>query len=205
MEGVGGRGGGLKYEIRAIVDFITARCDITEVGMVKTHMSANRFVKWFLDGAASGANPFLSTDEINKLKQKMSSHHEVWANFCIEKTDDAKGFDDCLKEKKDAWVSSEFSDKPRAAAAADVLYRVLKGAFLDDFMYMASKPNLTLDEFLRKDSEHEIDNLRVAYIEFLDKCSQTACGVISEQAVDEEDVTGLDDESELKNACKKRR
>ena len=173
--------------------------------MVKTHMSANRFVKWFLDGAASGANPFLSTDEINKLKQKMFSHHEVWANFCIENTDDAKGFDDCLKEKKDAWVSSEFSDKPRAAAAADVLYSVLKGAFLDDFMCMASKPNLTLDEFLRKDSDHEIDNLRVAYLEFLDKCSQTAYGVINVQPVDAEEHIPGDDESEVRVTYKKGR
>ena len=130
----------------------------------------------------------------------MGSHYELWTNFW-SRGNEATGFDECLKEKKDAYVSKEFSDKPRAAGAADVLYRALKGDFLDDFMYMASKPNLTLDEFLRKDSDHEIDNLRVAYLEFLDKCSQTACGVINEQPVDAEEHMPGDEESELRVAC----
>ena len=44
---------------------------------------------------------------------------------------------------------------------------------MDDFIYLASKPQMTLEEFLRKDAEHEIDQLRSAYLDFLAKCSES--------------------------------
>ena len=60
---------------------------------------------------------------------------------------------------------------------------------------------LTLEEFLRKDSEHEICNLRDAYQEFLEKCSDTACGVI-EVAKEEPEDAYMDEGSAIKNALK---
>ena len=73
---------------------------------------------------------------------------------------------------------------------------------MDDFHYLASKPQLTVEELLRKDADHEIDNLRVAYLEFLDKCAETACGVIDQQ--ENEDVIPGDEDSEARAELTKR-
>ena len=170
--------------------------------MVKEHMAMNRFLKWFFDVVACGSTPMLSTDQVDKLKKTMCSHHDIWCNFA---TPGKEGFDDSLKEKMDAWLSAEFSGSARVVSAADLVYRTLKGDFLDDFRYLASKAQLTLDDFLRNNSEHEIDNLRIAFKEFVDKCSETACGVVTAPTddPDAETIPG-DVDSELRAACKKK-
>ena len=108
-----------------------------------------------------------------------------------------------------AWWGTELGSRRQQAivdraswASWGILYCALSGEFVDDFIYLASKPQLTIEEFLRKDADHEIDNLRVAYLEFLDKCAETACGVIDQQ--ENEDVIPGDEDSEARAELTKR-
>ena len=170
--------------------------------MVKSHMAGARFFKWFFEQAASGAGSLLEHPEVQLLGQRLGSHDALWTYFASENFSDSSGIDACCKEKFEAFTQAEFASKPRAAKAADLLFRALSGEFVDDFMYLASKPQLTVEEFLRKDADHEIDNLRVAYLEFLDKCAETACGVIDQQ--ENEDVIPGDEDSEARAELTKR-
>ena len=171
--------------------------------MVKAHMAGSRFFKWFFEQAACGAGNVLEPPVVDLLKERLGSHDAIWAYFASENFSDSTGLDACFQEKFAAFTQAEFANQPRAAKAASLLYRALTGEFVDDFIYLASKPQMTIEEFFRKDAEHEIDNLRVAYHEFNDVVAETACGVIEKRQEAELPIPG-DEDSEARAELTKR-
>ena len=170
-----------------------------EAGMVKTCMAMMRFVKWFLDGRAASGASGLEADTVEKLKKYFGSHHNVWTQFWNGEIDAAAtNLDFYLKDKVFAFAEREYKTNPPARLCSLFLYKVMAGYFLDDFVYLATNPALTLEEFLQKDASHEVDALRTAYQEFLDKCAETACGVIDRGPNDGHEFVPGDEDSEAR-------
>ena len=88
-----------------------------------------------------------------------------------------------LKEKVDTFIDKEFDKHTSAQEAARFLFRVLCNEFVDDFVYVAAKTMITMEDFVASGSEHDQTKLRDAYQEYVAKCSEAACGAIDRSSV----------------------
>ena len=104
-----------------------------------------------------------------------------------------------LKEKVDTFIDKEFDKQTSAQEAARFLFRVLCNEFVDDFVYVAAKTMITMEDFVAQGSEHDQTKLRDAYQEYVAKCSEAACGAI-DRIDDSVEVIPGDESSEARGA-----
>ena len=85
--------------------------------------------------------------------------------------------------------------------AARILFRVLSNELVDDFVYVAGKTMITMEDFVASGSEHDQTKLRDAYQEYVSKCSEAACGAI-DRIDDSVEVIPGDESSEARGALR---